>query len=174
MEEAAVAFAWVIERVDNRAYWDGRGETFSFNHEDAIRFAREGDAKLVIAWLLSKHPVVAREHGWHARPPDALPISEATPWTAAPYLSLREQQALWDKYRIESDESFTECIDRTIDGWKQRALKAEGAPVSEEREEVIAYFESVADVYAAGHPIHKAIRLLRAPQQQAEPGKEQR
>ena len=34
-------------------------------------------------------------------------------------------ERLWDKYHIESDESLEECIERTIDGWKRRALKAE-------------------------------------------------
>ncbi len=67
-------------------------------------------------------------------PPTAAPqvplnvadSKDAIPWAPAPYLSLREQQAIWDKYRIESDESFTECIERTIEGWRKRALKAEG------------------------------------------------
>jgi len=68
MTSPETIFAWLIERVDNGAYWDGRAvgldATFSHAHTDAVRFARKEDAERIIAWLLCQHPVVAREHGW--------------------------------------------------------------------------------------------------------------
>jgi tetratricopeptide (TPR) repeat protein len=58
----------------------------------------------------------------------------------------KEQRALWDKYHIESDESFTECVERNIDGWKQRTLRAEAAlqpTSSEERERLQPHFDAL-------------------------------
>lgn len=36
-----------------------------------------------------------------------------------------ERDDLMRKWGIETDESLTECVERNIDGWKPRALKAE-------------------------------------------------
>ena len=36
-----------------------------------------------------------------------------------------EREQLMAKWAIESDESLTECVERNIDGWKKRCLKAE-------------------------------------------------
>lgn len=36
-----------------------------------------------------------------------------------------ERDEIMRQFAIESDESLTECVVRNIDGWKQRALKAE-------------------------------------------------
>jgi hypothetical protein len=58
-------FVWLIEHA-NGAYWDGRGNTFHHDPNEAVRFARKEDAERVIGWLLRGEPVVAREHGWFA------------------------------------------------------------------------------------------------------------
>lgn len=56
--------AWVIERGDLPAYWDGRGrDTFVRDHLLAIRFSREQDAYRVKSWLLADDCRVV-EHVW--------------------------------------------------------------------------------------------------------------
>lgn len=65
-------FAWVIEQNPgggaNPSYWDGRGiASFTHEHEEAIRFARQQDAMTVMFYTLSdKGRAFCRvtEHGW--------------------------------------------------------------------------------------------------------------
>jgi hypothetical protein len=59
---------WVIERHVNSElrYWTGQGigpEWFVAKHDEAIRFARETDASVVLAWLFAGNGRVA-EHEW--------------------------------------------------------------------------------------------------------------
>jgi hypothetical protein len=59
---------WVIERHVNSElrYWTGRGvgpEWFTAKHDEAIRFARETDASVVLSWLFDGNGRVA-EHEW--------------------------------------------------------------------------------------------------------------
>jgi len=62
--------AWVIERYTNSElfYWCGRApDDFRRNHEDAIRFARQEDAMVVLAWICRGQGCVA-QHIWMAGP----------------------------------------------------------------------------------------------------------
>jgi hypothetical protein len=67
---------WVIERHVNGTlkYWNGkphrdgvdrnaRDGAFHYDHMEAIRFAREEDASIVLAWLCDGMGRVA-EHSW--------------------------------------------------------------------------------------------------------------
>jgi hypothetical protein len=72
-EWAAKESGWVIERHINSElrYFGGRfvdDRGFSSKHEDAIRFARQEDAAIVLSWLLSGFGRVA-EHVWRNRSP---------------------------------------------------------------------------------------------------------
>ena len=57
---------WLIERHINSElrYWCGHAaEDFRPQHADAVRFAREEDANIVLAWLCKGVGRVA-EHAW--------------------------------------------------------------------------------------------------------------
>lgn len=59
--------AWVIEMGSGPAYWDGRGEnTFSYRHDEAVRFARFEDAERVRAWMVKPLGSACRsvQHAW--------------------------------------------------------------------------------------------------------------
>ncbi len=59
---------WVIERYINNElrYWGGRAvDNFTAKNEEAIRFAREEDARLVLAWICGGQGRAA-EHMWDA------------------------------------------------------------------------------------------------------------
>lgn len=51
--------------------------------------------------------------------------AESDAWQKGAMECCGERNTLLAKWGIESDESLTECVERNIDGWKQRALKAE-------------------------------------------------
>lgn len=63
---------WVIEATGPQTpkYWDGQGTTasnFTTKHEDAVRFARQIDASIIISWVLDeaiRKIVAPREHAW--------------------------------------------------------------------------------------------------------------
>lgn len=58
--------AWVIERYVHSAlrYWAGRnGEDWTSNNADALRFAREADAALMLTYHCNGNGRVA-EHAW--------------------------------------------------------------------------------------------------------------
>lgn len=61
-------FAWVIEETSlaKVQYWTGRGaHDWSFNHEDAMRFARKVDAERALGWMVpARHYTRVAEHGW--------------------------------------------------------------------------------------------------------------
>lgn len=67
-------FAWVIERGDSTVsepkYWAagqaeaGRPSAWTSNHMQAIRFAREIDARRVTERIMQQIPVRICEHGW--------------------------------------------------------------------------------------------------------------
>jgi hypothetical protein len=74
MKSDETQFAWLIENVRLTTYWDGRApDTFTRDPNDAVRFSRQEDAERIVHWLMSKEPVVAREHGWFAAPADPQP-----------------------------------------------------------------------------------------------------
>lgn len=59
---------WLIEKHINSElrYWDGRftdDRAFTTNHSEAVRFARQEDASIVLGWLLGGIGRVA-QHGW--------------------------------------------------------------------------------------------------------------
>jgi len=59
-------YGWVIERYVNGElrYWCGRGiADFRPEHDEAIRFAREEDAAIVLSWLCDGQGRAA-QHGW--------------------------------------------------------------------------------------------------------------
>lgn len=74
-------FAWVIELPGMPTYWDGRGaDTFSYKHEQAVRFARKEDAERVLAWVISQQRrdegARVSEHGWYR---DSAPETFSNP-----------------------------------------------------------------------------------------------
>lgn len=61
---------WCIERQINSdlRYWGGRAANhFTPKHDEAIRFARQEDANIVLAWLCDGQGRVA-EHAWCSEP----------------------------------------------------------------------------------------------------------
>ena len=61
--------AWLIElNASIPTYWDGRGnETFHYNHNEAIRFARQEDAERVLLWIIHaklRAECKVVEHAW--------------------------------------------------------------------------------------------------------------
>jgi hypothetical protein len=65
----AEEFGWLIETASGE-YWNGRNvgpdsrDAFVHNPNDAIRFARQGDAETVRAWLFGQP---GRGLGWSLR-----------------------------------------------------------------------------------------------------------
>lgn len=72
---------WLIERYINNElrYWGGRAaDHFTPKYDEAIRFARDEDANLVLAWLCNGLGRVA-QHMWCSTPeqPAAAPKKES-------------------------------------------------------------------------------------------------
>jgi hypothetical protein len=74
--------AWLIEiQIGGRAVWwraiANCGRTWTTDANEAVRFARKGDAERVIRGLRGDDPVmagaIATEHMWCAAPAEALP-----------------------------------------------------------------------------------------------------
>lgn len=72
-----------------------------------------------------------------------------------------ERKTLMARWAIETDESLTECVERNIDGWKQRALKAE-AREARLREAIEDYLQSASDLQQANQSNAPAAYRLAA------------
>jgi len=73
---------WLIENAGGLApaYWDGRGwNTFHYNPNEAVRFARKEDADRVKVWICQNSALLSTEHAWLSTAPLSADQPSSTP-----------------------------------------------------------------------------------------------